>query len=190
MNYEYQPTCQIPPETLDKIYMDAFGFKRNGTFVEVGAHDGWHWSCSWGLAEIGWTGLYCEPVRSLYEQCLKTNENRDKVTTLHCCIGKTNGVATLGMAEYGASAESEKDRFTVDQFTLDHVLDDMGIPEKFDLLVIDVEGSEADVLEGFDWKKWLPKLIIVERPQEAFNQLLTHYDKVYEDWINTIYQRK
>jgi hypothetical protein len=41
MNYEYQPTCQIPPAALDTIYTEAFGPGcDDGTLVEIGAHDG------------------------------------------------------------------------------------------------------------------------------------------------------
>lgn len=189
MNYEFQPTCQIPPEKLDQIYMDAFGFKRDGVFVEVGAHDGWHWSNTWGLAEIGWRGIYIEPVCDLYLECVKTNAQRKNITVVNCSIGSTDGKTMLYMGEYGATAEVEGEPFESLQHKLDTLLQVEQIIPRFDLLVIDVEGSEVSVLAGFDWRKWLPKLIIVERPPAAFDCLLSHYDKIYEDWINAIYQR-
>ncbi len=189
MNYQFQPTCQIPPEHLDKIYTDAFGVKTDGTFAEFGAHDGWHWSCTWGLAEAGWRGLYAEPVKELYEECLKTNLSRPNVRVENCCIGRTNGTVTLGMAEWGAAAASDKELFEAQQYRLDDFLETCGFAPRFDLLVIDVEGAESDVLAGFDWKRWLPRLIIVERPPAEFDCLLESYDNIYEDWINAIYKR-
>lgn len=187
MKYQYQPTCQIPPEVLDGIYMDAFGFKTDGAFVEIGAHDGWHWSCSWGLAEIGWHGLYAEPVKALYEECRRTNAGRPNVRVVDCCIGKENGMATLGMAEYGASAESTKDTFEAVQYRLDDFLDMHGITPGFDLLVIDVEGSEEDVLSGFSPLVWMPKLVIIERPAVPNKLTEAGYKEVYSDWINNCY---
>lgn len=190
MNYSFQPTCQIPPETLDKIYMDAFGFKKDGSFFEVGAHDGWHWSCTWGLAEIGWRGVYIEPVRELYDACVKTNAKRPKVDVDHCCVGSFDGTKKLGMATYGASAESKDGVFEARQLRLDMLLFVHNFKPRFDLLVIDVEGSEADVLAGFDFRKWLPKLIIVERPPPEYEVLLTLYEIVFSDWINSVFRRK
>ena len=186
MKYQFQPTCQIPPETLDKIYMDAFGFKRDGVFVEVGAHDAWHWSNTWGLAEIGWRGVYVEPVRELYEQCVQTNKNRPKVDIDHCCIGSFDGVKKLGIAEYGASADAKDAEFEARQITLSTLLENHKIPPRFDLLVIDVEGSEKDVLAGFDLGKWQPTLIIIERQPDL---KLGGYEHVYSDWINDCYRR-
>ena len=48
--------CQIP--NLADIYLENFGYKRDGYFVEVGAYDGVSWSNTFGLAAIGWGGRY------------------------------------------------------------------------------------------------------------------------------------
>lgn len=186
MRYQFQPTCQIPPETLDKIYVESFGFKKDGVFVEFGAHDGWHWSCSWGLAEIGWRGIYAEPEPKLFKECCATNAKRPNVSVMPCCIGKEYGVVTLGVGEYGASADSKENRFSVEQYTLDEFLQIQQVPKRFDLLVIDVEGSELDVLAGFTLSTWQPKLIIIERQPDL---KLDGYEHIYSDWINDIFRR-
>ena len=46
--------------------------------------------------------------------------------------------------------------------TLNNILDENNCPNKFNLLNIDVEGSELDVLRGLNLKKYKPKLIVVE----------------------------
>lgn len=190
LNYQYQPTCQIPPKELDRIYTEAFGFKKDGVFCEIGSHDGWHWSNTWGLAEIGWHGVYVEPVRDLYEQCVQTNAKRPWIDVDHCCVGSYNGTKILGMAEYGASADAKDGAFEARQLTLDTLLFAHNFKSRFDLLVIDVEGSEADVLAGFTFQKWLPNLIIAERPPVEYDCLLDLYQIVYSDWINTAFRRK
>ena len=199
-NYIFQPTCQIPTEALDEIYRAAFGYKTDGTFVEIGAHDGWHWSCTWGLAEIGWRGLYAEPVPELYQECLKTNVHRPNVKTVRCCIGENNReTVTLFMGPYGASLDpaysQSKQEITAPQMTLDHFLEENGIQTGFDLLVIDVEYAEAAVLAGFSVAKWRPELAIVETQGDpsiaaALATFGTSYDVVFHDWINTVYRRR
>lgn len=190
MNYEFQPTCQIPPETLDQIFTDAFGVKADGCFVEVGAHDGWHWSNTWGLAKAGWRGIYVEPVPELFEECVRTHVNHPHVEVTRCCIGAMNGEARLGMCEYGASLESKEREFTVNQITLNALLESFHVQPRFDLLVIDVEGGEEGVLAGFSCKDWMPKLVIIERPKTPNQFELLGYVTVYSDWINTVYLRK
>lgn len=190
MKYQFQPTCQILPSVLDFIYCDAFGFKTDGCFVEIGAHDGWHWSNTWGLAQSGWRGLCAEPLDRLYKECQKTHSERPNVTVVNCAIGDTEGMATLGIGDYGAAASSPEKRFSVQQFTLDTFLELQGIPTGFDLLVIDVEGSEPQVLSGYTNAKWQPKVVIIERPPVPNQFSRDGYDRVYADWINTVYVRR
>jgi hypothetical protein len=55
--------------------------------------------------------------------------------------------------------------------TLDSLLDDAKAPKPIDLLSIDVEGHELDVLRGFDFARWQPRLILLEdhvvQPRQA-----------------------
>jgi FkbM family methyltransferase len=190
MNYQFQPTCQIPLGTLDDIYTEAFGVKNNGCFVEVGAHDGWHWSNTWGLAEVGWKGLCVEPVPDLCRQCFETHKTHPKVVVTMCAIGPVAGPVKIGMCEYGASFLSKKDEFETVQFRLDDFLPLHGIQQHFDLLVIDVEGAEIEVLAGYTNSLWQPKLVIIERPPVPNQFTEQGYEQVYNDWINTIYRRK
>lgn len=193
MNYQYQPTCQIPPQTLDLIYTNAFGVKTDGWLVEIGANDGWHWSCTWGLSKAGWHALYVEPVPELFEECVKTYGDCPNVTVEHCCAGSKDGEVDMGMGLYGASSCPDYINFDrkikARQYLLDHLLEMHNVPKGFDLLLIDVEGSEEDVLAGFSCALWQPKLVIIERPKEPNQFTVLGYKNVYQDWINTVYQR-
>jgi len=46
--------------------------------------------------------------------------------------------------------------------TLDDVLTEARVPAGFDFLSVDVEGHELDVLSGFDFARWRPRLILLE----------------------------
>lgn len=193
MNYQYQATCQIPPATLDAIYTNAFGVRPDGWLVEIGANDGWHWSCTWGLAKVGWNALYAEPVPELYAECVKTYADCPKVIVKNCCLGAVNGEVELGMGLYGASSYPEyinSDRkIKAQQYRLDDFLDMHHVPKGFDLLLIDVEGAEEDVLAGFSCAQWQPQLVIIERPKTPNQFTRLGYKNIYQDWINTVYQK-
>jgi len=46
--------------------------------------------------------------------------------------------------------------------TLDDVLSEAQAPRAFDFLSVDVEGHELEVLGGFDFARWRPRLILLE----------------------------
>jgi hypothetical protein len=46
--------------------------------------------------------------------------------------------------------------------TLDEILAEARAPQPIDLLSVDVEGHELDVLRGFDFARWRPRLILLE----------------------------
>ncbi|MCX8505445.1 MAG: hypothetical protein ORN98_02375, partial [Alphaproteobacteria bacterium] len=58
--YPMANDCQI--KDLAKHYENLFGKKDKGVFVEIGAFDGQEVSNTAGLADLGWRGVYVEPV--------------------------------------------------------------------------------------------------------------------------------
>jgi hypothetical protein len=46
--------------------------------------------------------------------------------------------------------------------TLDEILTETGAPSPIDFLAVDVEGHDIEVLRGFDFARWRPRLILVE----------------------------
>jgi hypothetical protein len=46
--------------------------------------------------------------------------------------------------------------------TLDDILIEARAPNEFDFLSVDVEGHELEVLDGFDFARWRPRLILLE----------------------------
>ena len=92
-NYILSPTCQI--SNLDKIYKQYFSFRRNGTFVEVGAQDGEYSSNTSCLADADWSGFYIEPVPEYFELCKKRHAKNKRVKVFRKAISESNGVETL-----------------------------------------------------------------------------------------------
>src|SRR5579885_680685 len=75
----YRPTqtCQIP--ILGGLYEHLFGERTDGTFVEVGAYDGETYSNTSSLADLGWRGVYVEPVPSSVARCRQRHARNPRV---------------------------------------------------------------------------------------------------------------
>ena len=155
--YQPSPSCQIP--TLGFLYELFFGQAEHGFFVEVGAYDGYSFSNTSCLAERGWSGLLIEPVSEYADQCRDRYSNREDIEILQVAVGSSDGTLSLHIAgpfttasesqftEYRELSAKELARddtvISVQQSTLDAILESSEIEHSFDLLVVDVEGYEC-----------------------------------------------
>lgn len=117
-------------------------------FVDVGANIGAYTLLASGVA--GACTIACEPSPSTFtslRQTLRINNLEDKATALNCAVGARTGhlFLTEGLGtENHLVAEAGNGAIQVPVKTLDELLAD----QRPALLKIDVEGFEADVLEG------------------------------------------
>lgn len=207
--YKLSETCQI--NNLDLIYNNYFGYPSKGTFVEVGSYDGESYSNTSCLADIGWNGLYIDPILEHCLRCAQRHQNND-VSIVNCSIGLdeipieiySNGpLSTSNLDHLKWLKNSFGDKITCQQYRLDNIFDKFKIRPGFDILIVDVEGNEDNVFDSFDLVFWSPKMIIVElvdcHPEfrgydisnihknlrEKIKEL--DYIEVYKDHINTIF---
>ena len=90
--YPVAATCQIPFfKSVGEIYSFVLGYKRDGVFVEVGAYDGESFSNTSGLADIGWSGHYLEPIPAYAAACAARHAGNAGVTVHTMCIGEKDG---------------------------------------------------------------------------------------------------
>lgn len=199
---------------LDEIYMKYFGYRTDGFFIDIGAFDGRSYSNTYCLAEAGWEGICYEPVASSYNACVGNHENH-KVKSIQACVGNRNGMVSITVPQaltlatysqyYKESNYWKNDyHYSYDELcpimTLDETLEENGVKPNFEVLSLDVEGSETDVLEHFTVEHWKPQMAIVEAQElhpaeELRNQAPfinkyfkdAGYEKIYCDEINNIY---
>jgi hypothetical protein len=91
--YQFASNCQFNAEDLNRIYQEAFGFRSHGSFVEVGASDGESYSNTCGLADIGWEGIYVEPVKELAKKC-RLRHRKNDVSVYNCAARRVYGEFT------------------------------------------------------------------------------------------------
>lgn len=222
IEYTVDKECQV--ENLPAIYKHVFGVRNTGYFVEVGAMDGQSHSNTCGLADMGWNGLYIEATADYARKCYDRHR-KNKVQVLRRAISDKPGVLRFHRAnalttadslseQAYASMEWSKDSLhheyeEVPCTTLDRTLEEFGAPPGFDLLVVDVEGHEQQVLDGFSIGKWRPKMIIIEIQDEHPDFLAlpnadvfvarykklretiesSGYSLLYKNMINSVYIR-
>lgn len=184
------PDCQIPG--LADIYMGVFGWKNNGHFVEIGAYDGLSYSNTFDLAEIGWSGVYVEPVEYIYKKCVANHSQHPRVRCLNvACMARENvypifhddGIMHTLDHRTADVLHAERIVGVANSMTLNRLLKDSNTPIGFDLLVIDVEGSEPEVLASFGVGYWQPTMVIIEAHELHDNPKL----RVNADYINTFF---
>lgn len=213
--FSFDESCQIP--FLSSIYESIFGTERPGFLVEIGAYDAVSYSNSSGLLDRGWGGLLVEPVPIFADLCRERHKSNPNVQVVQKAISNKNEIQKLEVAgplstlssslfeEYEALEWSRpsltKSSLEVETISLNWLLESMSVKPNFELLIVDVEGFEFEVFDGFDLNFWSPQMIIVElsdfhpnlksHKQSHFvlgQALLTQdYSIIYKDAINTIF---
>ena len=211
-------SCQIA--NIRTIY-DKLGLRPNcGTFVEVGGFDGESYSNTSFLADQGWRGLYVEPVPDFCTR-IRFRHFLNNVAVESSAIAQNEGHIDINLM--GALSTTSSDPLTayreipwasdaarssqtlrVSSKRLDNVLRNHKIPDRFELMVIDVEGGERPVVESLLESDWRPRALIIElcdrhlsfdgSPKlQADHRLLRRnvcgagYQEVYVVEINTVF---
>lgn len=165
----------------DVLLYNLFDGKPDGFFIEVGAYDGYTYAVTYAFECLGWTGLLVEPIPERYEAC---KARRPGSRVVHAALSKrgSNGTATFShivspKKHYEASSflpgsvsgkrymrppKTNTISLTVPLTTMDDLLASAPPPGGVDFVVLDVEGGELNLLDGFDLDKYRPKAILIE----------------------------
>jgi FkbM family methyltransferase len=209
------PACQV--ENVGGLYEKYLGAIDDGFYVEIGAFDGVSHSNTLGLARRGWSGVLVEPHPLAATKLRENYANFPKIAIEQVAVGKKDG-EIVNLSNAGTLSSTSADLTEhykrlpwasgavlggsqeVESMRLDTLLERHG-PDRLDLLVVDVEGSEEAVFSGFDLKKWKPQMVIVEltenhpdfhnfRQGDArlyLNILEAGYVPVFKDSVNTVF---
>lgn len=154
---------------------------RNGFYVVCGGNDGYGFDPTYYLERFrNWKGVIIEPLPTaaklcknnrpnsqVFEYALVSNDYQESYIDLYDCNFMSVTQATqYDIEEWMRSGEEAQNitakKLKVPAITLNKLIVDNSIETKIDLLVIDVEGSEEEVLRGFDLDKYKPEHILVE----------------------------
>lgn len=166
---------QFGTDAVAEKYLE--GIEKGGA-IEVGAAHGIAASNTLHFEQQGWTVL-CIEANPHYRRVLPANRPhamlvavgaKDEEAVDFNVVTLTNGdqSAISGLQLDQKLMASHKDiiqsvgTITVQVKTLDRCIREFGEFKTIDFVSIDTEGTELDVLKGFDVGRWMPRLIVIE----------------------------
>lgn len=174
----------------DAFLYELFDGKLDGFYIEAGAYDGKQLAVTWAFEAMGWTGLLVEPLPERSRECAA---HRPGSRVVQCALtpdgSKTSITLSMpidqggvGMLSSTRPDEHQRQRMlkesgaineiTVPARTLTSVLDEAPPKAGIDFFVLDVEGTELDVLAGLDLNKYRPAVMLIEVNTPAADEAL------------------
>jgi FkbM family methyltransferase len=189
---------------IDEWIAAQFEEGFQGFAVDVGASDGITASNTFLLEKKGWSVLCIEPS-PVYTQAIKQN----RMFTLDCACGHESrdqalfhvhmenpeaysGLKRTNHPVWHADPNAHWQQTRVNIRTLNECLEQSQFP-RLDAVSIDTEGTEMDVLRGFDLEKWQPKVMVIESWDEE-GPVLDHvkqfgYQRLERRNVNDLFVR-
>jgi FkbM family methyltransferase len=156
----------------DVVLNRLFPHDYVGFYVDIGANDPVSNSITKHFYDGGWSGVNVEPGRAFP----KLQNHRPRDINLNVAVSRVPGRAFFfdfpdapsdGTLEYVVARENERksvscERKQVKLITLSQLCDEHTKGRTIDFMSIDVEGHEGEVIAGGDWKRFRPRILIVE----------------------------
>lgn len=181
-----------------------FPGKENGFFIEAGANDGLRQSNTMFLEFYrNWNGILIEPIQPLMDLCMQ-NRSKRNLYWQYALTGPGNKERLIDMyftpENYGLlsvvideNADKMMKRIGNEEIVKVNVMaasfNDIAasqsqlkyVPEKIDLMVLDIEGQELNALKGIDFDKYKIDYLLIEElngGNEIADYLATWYQPV------------
>lgn len=172
-------------EGEDQILQRIFERKKNGFYIDVGAHHPRRFSNTFLFYKRGWRGINIDAMPGSMRAFRKT---RPRDLNLEIGIGEQEGTLEYFMfnepalngfsrdLSYKRSAEDSGYRIktvvNVDVLPLREVLDKyLPIDQVIDFMSVDVEGLDLQVLKSNDWERFRPTYTLVEILGSSFHRI-------------------
>ncbi len=190
----------------DVMLWRALKHVENGFYIDVGANDPTAHSVTKAFYERGWRGINIEPLSSHYLDLIRERPND---INLQCAAGAAVGEVELWEADVRGWATAEKQVIEqhkaaghkgiwhkVPVVPLKNICKE-NVAGEIHFLKIDVEGFEKYVLEGMDFSRFRPWVLIVEATEPNTSEenhvewegivLAMGYIFAYADGLNRFY---
>jgi len=149
------------------------------------------------LLDLGWSGIYIEPVKEYCDEAKishKDNLDRLQIINLGASNKKDELELFLGDSFVPNGNDSQGYSWIGRKVAIDKtsdILEKYNCPKNIDIISIDVEGLEAEVIQGIDFSKHLPVMLIIEIDKVSSNTisyiLPSSYKQIAKDHINGIW---
>lgn len=161
----------------DTYLWELFEGRLDGFFIECGAFDGLYLSVSYAFEAVGWSGLLVEALPEKAKACA---DNRPGSRVVNAAMG---GRDAKGEVEFIVTDDKWGGMLSYFNTTRHHLeaVERANVPRKkvsvpytcfnellrnhsgpIDFAVLDVEGGEVPLLEGFDLHRFKPRVLVIE----------------------------
>jgi FkbM family methyltransferase len=146
----------------DLILFSVFYDVENGFYIDIGANDPNMISVTKNFYIRGWYGINIEPLPDKYQAL---NKFRKRDINLQIGAGKMKENGTFYVSEFGSTLKKKINNksITINVDTMFNICKKY-VPknEIIYFCKIDVEGGEKDVLLGYDFENYRPKVFCIE----------------------------
>ena len=164
--------------------------KKNGFYVEVGAHHPFRFSNTYFFYRRGWSGICIDPLPGTKKAF---NKSRPRDLALELGVSEAPGRleyfmfnepalntfdSKIAKSRDGLKGYKVIKKISIDTLPLAQILRSNNIPATgIDLMSIDVEGLDYEVLSSHDWQQYSPKIVIAEALEAKFQNI--EMDPIY-----------
>ena len=204
------PLVSFAQNLEDVVLWRAFSAQETGFYVDIGAGDPVHESVTKLFWDRGWRGINVEPnVYSHGRLC----DHRPGDLNLRLGISDRAATRTFFQSSTHPGASTFQRRVALELPFEDVHLEEVEVevmplsrlfenhtPPTIDFLKVDTEGMEAEVVRGGDWKRWRPRVLVLEstvphRAQEShevWEPILLENSYIFAlfDGVNRFYLRE
>ena len=168
---------------LDRI----FGSKKNGFYIDVGAHHPMRFSNTYLFYQKGWSGINIDAMPGSMKEFEKY---RRRDINLELGVAQQKGILDYYVfnepalnsfsAKLSKGRNLEKNNYHVIKIIkikvkpLREILAYHLKGQKIDFLNIDVEGFDLNVLQSNDWSKYRPRFVLVELLKSSLHNIGQH----------------
>ena len=182
---KFKPRLAYSHWGVDLIIIKLLNPKNKGIYIDVGCHHPFLNNHSYLLYKSGWEGINIDIDYNsidMFNFFRKSDVNVQTAVTDHkgevdLFFYHNRAAKNTISKEFGSDAKEQK---KINSDTLNNIIENSKFKNsKIDFVSIDVEGNEMNVLNGFNLKKYKPKLILLEF-------ILPNKKEFYEKDINEI----
>ncbi|HET6575598.1 MAG TPA: FkbM family methyltransferase [Fimbriiglobus sp.] len=156
----------------DVLLRRAFVGQRDGFYIDVGAHDPVFDSVTKHFSDCGWRGVNVEPIpRKAAAFASARPRDVNLAVGLSDRAGRTTFYEVVEAPTVSTFSAELADGYRGDGYTVaEHQVEVLTLadvceqyaPSAIDFLSLDVEGHERLVLSGVDFRRWRPRVVVVE----------------------------
>ena len=176
----------------DSLLWKIFKGKKSGLCIEIGSYNGVDTSNTLFFEKVGWKCILVEPIKEL---CQQAKEFRKCTIVNAAVISQENqksvpfnlvkGIETLSFTTTDPrhiqrikNEGGKIEKRMVPAITMKKLIQRYNV-KRIDFITIDTEGSELEVLKGFDLNRTRPRFLIVENNKGFADKSVSNYLKKY-----------